>query len=419
MSYVATEQSPAPTAAAAREPIVSKPARNAAQTASGKASRIYGSLDAWRGLAALAVIYFHAAEKVIDRNPAESHSLLYAPGMFGGVGVQVFFVISGFCIANAVCATLTLKRTTKSYAVARVRRIFPPMWISLVFYTLFSIGGMILMRHGTLGANFARVMPVDLRQVGLKFWFANLTLTQPWLNQQFLSGVCWTLCYEISFYTIMALLMSVRLFGGGVRAMLNLAHLTSAAALVALLLFPGSVPFPLDMWPQFGLGVLVYDLLTHRRNKQAAIAGITMVLLTLLFIVKDSTFVGVTGLREPSRLTYSVSLSFAALLLVLRAYDAVIVKLLPVRGLMQVGRASYSIYLTHGLCLMMLHLVMKLAHLEQAIFLQFAASFVLSVALGFVFFSFAERPFLNSAKPANRNAPADEPVTAATLAPAP
>jgi peptidoglycan/LPS O-acetylase OafA/YrhL len=112
-------------------------------------------------------------------------------------------------------------------------------------------------------------------------------------------------------------------------------------------------------------------------------------------------------------------LVFAALLLGLRAYDAALAKLLPVRALMQTGRASYSIYLTHTLCLTMLHLTMKVAHIEDAVFLRFAASFVASIVFGFVFFQFAERPFLSAPKPVKKEPAASDPVTASRFAPAP
>ena len=55
---------------------------------------VYRMLDAWRGLAALWVVMLHVR---LETTP----DWLYRFGAYGHLGVPMFFVISGYCIANA------------------------------------------------------------------------------------------------------------------------------------------------------------------------------------------------------------------------------------------------------------------------------------------------------------------------------
>src|SRR5689334_17881239 len=85
----------------------------------------YRMLDAWRGVASLAVVAFHWAEIATRRAAALDMNPLYAVSHYGALGVQIFFVISGFCIANAGMATLRRGEPLGTYARARIRRIYP------------------------------------------------------------------------------------------------------------------------------------------------------------------------------------------------------------------------------------------------------------------------------------------------------
>ena len=101
----------------------------------------YATLDAWRGLACLAVICFHsAAAYVVD---ADFLARLHADG--GSVadwgclvcwrlwiGVPLFFVISGYCIAAAAVNTVERGRSIRDFLIRRFRRIYPPLWIYLI-----------------------------------------------------------------------------------------------------------------------------------------------------------------------------------------------------------------------------------------------------------------------------------------------
>jgi len=67
-----------------------------ARTPSATGSR-YLTLDAWRGIAALAVVGFHCVNTLVEPERSWISALLF----HGWAGVYVFFPISGYCILAA------------------------------------------------------------------------------------------------------------------------------------------------------------------------------------------------------------------------------------------------------------------------------------------------------------------------------
>jgi peptidoglycan/LPS O-acetylase OafA/YrhL len=99
----------------------------------------FHSLDAWRGLACLMIVALHASFYVrFDGLPETTRveypigsRLLWAVSRMG-IGVQLFFVISGYCIAATADNARQSRLGVPQYFIRRVRRIFPPYWAALV-----------------------------------------------------------------------------------------------------------------------------------------------------------------------------------------------------------------------------------------------------------------------------------------------
>ena len=113
-------------------------------------------LDAFRGLAALAVVIHH----VIG---SQNHSF-----QFGQPAVMVFFVISGYCIASAADACQRRGLGFLQFMWRRVRRIYPPYLLSLVFW---------------IATRAFKWRVTDINELGRPWtaWLQNFTLTQ-WLT---------------------------------------------------------------------------------------------------------------------------------------------------------------------------------------------------------------------------------------------
>ena len=87
-------------------------------------------LDGLRGIAILLVMAFHFTQGVTLQNPFTDAAVDMASGLF--IGVDVFFVISGFLITRILLASNLTKRAYLVFTIRRVLRIFPPYWFYLI-----------------------------------------------------------------------------------------------------------------------------------------------------------------------------------------------------------------------------------------------------------------------------------------------
>ncbi|CAN5556258.1 hypothetical protein BH10PLA1_BH10PLA1_08220 [soil metagenome] len=213
----------------------------------------YLCLDAWRGIAALSVCFYHASRVIVDKQLNGYEPTFYAWCNYGSLGVQVFFVVSGYCIAASAVSILKKGRPLSQFVVARLKRIFPACWASLLLVVLMGWVAQFLVHHGVLHES-ATANAMSAHHDAL-FWISNLTLTQIWFHREFVSAVHWTLCYEIVFYMIIACAMAIAHIanrGKSIALMLWLLHgltvvslvgLTPLFPLMFLLFFSGGISF--------------------------------------------------------------------------------------------------------------------------------------------------------------------------------
>ena len=124
-----------------------------------------------RGFAALAVLIYHASQYVSSLRHYDTPYTLAAS--FGVSGVAVFFAISG-----ALMAILAQRATLARFLAHRILRIYPIYWI---------IAGLVFLTRRWLGDE-AVIDPLAL------------ALVPGGPRNYLLSGVEWTLQYEITFY---------------------------------------------------------------------------------------------------------------------------------------------------------------------------------------------------------------------------
>src|SRR3954454_448248 len=96
-----------------------------------RTSRRFESLDHWRGLACLLVIVYHSTIVYLATHRDDGSALrrLLDFTHHFNVGVALFFVISGYCIAAAADNSRVRRDHIGTYFVRRFRRIYPPYWI--------------------------------------------------------------------------------------------------------------------------------------------------------------------------------------------------------------------------------------------------------------------------------------------------
>jgi peptidoglycan/LPS O-acetylase OafA/YrhL len=94
----------------------------------------FPALDGLRGLAILSVMLYHFCHvPVVSHNVVDA--IFYKIGIMGWVGVDLFFVISGFLITTILLRTRGLRRYFSVFYMRRVLRIFPLYYGYLIVLT--------------------------------------------------------------------------------------------------------------------------------------------------------------------------------------------------------------------------------------------------------------------------------------------
>lgn len=114
---------------------------------------------------------------------------LHASSRYGWLGVEFFFIISGFVICMSCWG-----RTPAQFSVSRISRLFPAYWCTVVLVVALVLAA----RLGQLPA----ATRIDPRTV-----LGNLTMVPGPLGLDLISGVSWTLWVEARFYLLMAVLL--------------------------------------------------------------------------------------------------------------------------------------------------------------------------------------------------------------------
>ncbi|WP_037339195.1 acyltransferase family protein [Saccharospirillum impatiens] len=290
------------------------------------------ALDLLRFLAALMVLLYHyTASGVGNTNFPERYNLIGStellPGWssvthFGFMGVNLFFLISGFIIFASASG-----RTALDFAVYRWIRLFPTYWVSILFT--------LAMLWFFLGEN----LDVSTFEVA-----ANLTMVQSYLGVTNLDPVYWTLLVELHFYILIGLALLTRQLGA-YRFWLSL-WLVSAIGyrLVGQPFFLKYLIAP-DYSAYFIAGMTLCVLRTQRRDPWAWMVLVASFLLACSYLPGQIAFYnfGTSTIVDWLAGSLLLALGFAALTAISLGYWN------PVNRpwIVLLGSLTYPLYLVH------------------------------------------------------------------------
>ncbi|HVV98715.1 MAG TPA: acyltransferase [Planctomycetaceae bacterium] len=315
----------------------------------------FAFIDALRGLAALAVALHHinrygplpeAGEAVVPKHVG------YVIDN-GWIGVQVFFVISGFVIAYSLRDAFATPRFLARFALRRSLRLDPPYWATIGIVLTLSFIAPALCGVPPLSEG------ITFKQVASHFAYL-----QNVVGYENLSVGFWTLCIEFQFYLLYVVLLGVaqRLPGGtgGQFETGAWQRLLVFAPFAVLSLFvfhcnPDNVHWLAHFFCMFFLGMLAWWTLSNRTPSWVFWTYVGAMLLRIATADRMTPDEALEyGIPEPWNVLYScvptVDLAVAlctgvAIYLTGRANRLGV--WLNVPPLQYLGRISYSLYLIH------------------------------------------------------------------------
>lgn len=325
-------------------------------------------IDGLRAVAVILVLLFHFG--------------LGVPGGF--IGVDVFFVISGFLITEVIrSACMSGKFSFYSFYARRLTRLHPAL---LATVCICLAVGYLIMDPAALASLAAAAKYSILSSSNFLFWnsqgyFDASAKMQPLLHT-------WSLSVEWQFYLIWPLIVWASLKVGDrlLVSVLAVIALTSLVASQMMLSVDSSASY--FMMPFRGFELAIGALLVFTKGFKpegnlgsgASIAGILMIIASAFYLNSESPFPGLSAL---------VPCIGAALCIQFGASSAA--GFLRVAPMVRIGVISYSVYLVHWPILVFAkyYLYRELSGAESI------GLFLLSIAAGHALYSMVEKPFID------------------------
>lgn len=331
------------------------------------------SIQALRALAALGVVAFHTCGNVFAYGWAPRFFPIFASR--GEMGVDIFFVISGFVMMLVSHGMSSGFASARSFIAARLARIVPLYWaLTALFVALLTF----------IPSAFGNARLLAWHVIASFLFFPSLNwvdITAPVLN------VGWTLNYEMWFYVVFAIAMCAtrhRLFAVGIFLVLMSALRFLANGGVAYEFYTN----PLVL--EFVFGCCVGALYASGRKVPILVA------VGLFIVVAAASRAFAPTVTETNRfLVYGIP-AMAVLMVGLSLEDKVRWSSL----LQHIGDSSYSLYLTHvfsvPIVVKLLQMVDRAHRLPSD--LVCLAAICASIIVGLASYRWLERPLNRSVK---------------------
>ena len=281
------------------------------------------SLDLLRGIAILLVVLVHCREESTGLVPG----LSWFAQEFGGLGVQLFFIVSGYTMMLTY-GDRTDPGAARSFYLRRFFRIAPLFWAAMVFYLL-----------ATRGRGITNFAPdgVSVSDVLLTFFFLHSASVTAY-NSVVPGG--WSIAVEMQFYLLFPLL--IYLFRRRSGAVLCYASIALVSLVGQFVVEPYLIPRLAASLPA-GQAFLAEGVFTSWLPRQAICFGFGILLYDYLELKNRPAFgglllLGAALLSGPQGSKVALLAALALVVLTSNVSSAWMTLL---------GRHSYAIYLVH------------------------------------------------------------------------
>lgn len=326
------------------------------------------SLQALRALAALSIAILHITNNGINLVPSETWMVAFHNKVSWDIGVDVFFVISGFVIVRSSKQLFGTPGGFVYFITRRLVRIVPLYWLMTTLFLGFGIlfpktingtmGGALYLLASYLFIPYAR--PDGLMQPAL--------------------GLGWTLNYEVFFYAI---------FAPCLRFSCQKAVFITTTALVAIVFMPSSNIAVLRYWANPMVLEFCSGMVLALAAEKIVLSTAGRLSLVFAAIAVIASIHG--ALTFPVRAAIATALVAASTFGRRRSHTPMVE-----RWVAWLGDASYALYLVHPFVMRGTALVFNHLHFEGRGAAYLTVSVLTSQGMALVLHRYCEIP-MNSA----------------------
>jgi exopolysaccharide production protein ExoZ len=331
------------------------------------------SMEGLRGLAVSLVFFVHYSSLI---NPWISDYAIHVSHFihsFGHLGVDLFFVLSGYLIYGSIVKKENF--SVIKYSKRRIQRIYPTFLIVLAIYIVLSF----------VFPSESKLPPGVMEK--LIYISQNLLLLPGIFDIAPIVTVAWSLSYEVFYYVLIPIVIFLlKLKSWKTENRIWLWGITSIICLIAYSFLGG--PVRLIM---FISGIILFEL--YSNNKFTLRKGGTRFLLLAL------TIFGYKSVYDFNNALSILLIFILFLLLCLCAFNnsSQAYKWLTYSPLRWLGNMSYSYYLIHGLtlkfCFLIFGIMMPADYISSSLYYWlWIPLFLFTLVVSFMLFLIVERP---------------------------
>ncbi len=221
-----------------------------------------GSINALRFIAAAVVVFYHFTFAYYYRELSYVDIPLFRYlFQYGYLGVDLFFIISGFVISLSADG-----RNAFGFLKSRIGRLYPIFWVCAIITSLFLLFGGHLIYSEMSWSRF----------------LTNMTMFPGFFNADALDGVYWTLAVEMKFYFIILLLLIFKQF----KRIEGISVIAAISMLLISLFVTMEVDSQITWIPYFIAGVLFFKVYKNGLSSIRIVALCTTFATSIIFTLK-------------------------------------------------------------------------------------------------------------------------------------
>ncbi len=216
-----------------------------------------GAINLLRFMAAVGVLLYHYTFMFYQRGFTYAD---FGVGrymfQYGYLGVDLFFIISGFVIALSAEG-----RSLGKFLTSRLARLYPIFWVCVTITSLALLfGGHLIHSHISLGR-----------------YLAGMTMIPGLFNQEIVDGSYWSLVIELKFYFFIFILIALGLF----KKIEFISRIITIGLAGAVLFYT----LPINWIANFMAGIVFYKIYTESITKERFIHLALLLAINIHFVI--------------------------------------------------------------------------------------------------------------------------------------